>query len=332
MPAVPAARLVAAITDAFLDSGGSGVLLSAVGQNPRKFGVTVDEQGVSLWVYVWTVTPGGRKALPHELRIQMTGVAAPLEANPDGPTLLLGYEPTRGVFAGFDFERHRKFTEGSPSIQVHQDVLTDAKSQGIAFGRRGSGDIVVGVRPDMLLFYADQARKLHARGGDDATIPILERVAAGERVPRREIEKLPGPRQRLVVTVERYKRSSTFKESVLRAYDHRCAVTGAQLKLVEAAHVLPVAAPGSTDEVSNGLALSPTYHRAFDAGLFFIDDDYVTHVNEARADELRRLERAGGLEELAEPLGAKILLPASRDLWPKPEYIDAANRFRRVAT
>lgn len=330
MPAVPARRLVAAVTDAFLDSGGSAVLVSAIDRNPRKFAVTVDERGLVVWIYLWTVTPGGRKALPHELRIQMTAVEAPLEANPDGPTLLMGYEPTRDVFAGFDFQRHRNFTPGSPSIQVHQDVLTNAATQGIAFGRRGSGDIVVGIRPDMILFYAEHARTLHTRGGDEETIPILERVAAGERVTKREIEQLPGPRRRLVITVERYQRSSTFKESVLRAYDHRCAVTGAQLKLVEAAHVLPVAAPGSTDEVSNGLALSPTYHRAFDAGLFYIDADHVTHVNEARVEQLRTLERAGGLEAFVEPLGAKILLPPSREQWPKPEFIEAANRFRRV--
>lgn len=136
----------------------------------------------------------------------------------------MGYEPTRGVFAGFDFERHRNFTPGSPSIQVHQGVLTNAATQGIAFGRRGSGDIVVGARPDMLLCYAEHAPKLHRRGSDEATIALLERVAAGERVPKRAIEKLSGPRKRLVVTVDRYQRSSTFKVGVLRAYDHRCAV------------------------------------------------------------------------------------------------------------
>ena len=41
-------------------------------------------------------------------------------------------------------------------------------------------------------------------------------------------------------------------------------------------------------------------------------------------------KRVGGLEAFVEPLGAKLLLPPSREQWPKPEFIEAANRFRRV--
>jgi len=59
--------------------------------------------------------------------------------------------------------------------------------------------------------------------------------------------------------------------AVRNAFMPRCAVTRIQLRLVEAAHILPVGAPGSIDHVCNGLALSPTFHRAFDDALIYLD-------------------------------------------------------------
>jgi len=44
------------------------------------------------------------------------------------------------------------------------------------------------------------------------------------------------------------------------------------LRLIEAAHILPVGAEGSTDLVTNGICLSPTYHRAFDRALIYLDE------------------------------------------------------------
>lgn len=332
MPAVPATVMVSRLADAFLDGGGSGVLLSRRDRNPREFGVTFAGRAIAVWAYVWTVTPGGRRSLPHELRIQMTSVTAPLRANPNGPTLLLGYEPSRGVFAGFDFERHREFTEGSPSIQIHQDVLTEAATNGIAFGRKDNGEVVVGVRPDLLLFYAEHARELHRGAASGRTLRLLERAAAGRHVRRSDLDRLPPPRQRLVRSVESFQRSCTFREAVLRAYDHRCAVTGMQLRLVDAAHVLPVAAPGSTDDVTNGVALAPTYHRAYDAGLIYFGKDYVMRVNESRAAELDAMERAGGLAEFRATVGCQLLLPPEIGSRPRRQFIEQANRFRRIGS
>ena len=67
----------------------------------------------------------------------------------------------------------------------------------------------------------------------------------------------------------------------MSAYEYRCAVSGFAAegvrpgritKLLEAAHVRPVALQGP-DEVSNGLALTPTLHTLFDEGLFTLAYD-----------------------------------------------------------
>ena len=89
-------------------------------------------------------------------------------------------------------------------------------------------------------------------------------------VPAKEIAALPAPRKRIVETISRLARASNFRDQIVSAYDQRCAVTRVQLKLVDAAHILPVGAEGSTDSVRNGICLAPTYHRAFDSGLIYL--------------------------------------------------------------
>lgn len=74
-----------------------------------------------------------------------------------------------------------------------------------------------------------------------------------------------------VLARERPLRDPEFRRTVLRAYEHRCAVTGFRAALggsyfgVEAAHVRWHSAAGP-DEVSNGLVLNPLLHLLFDRG------------------------------------------------------------------
>ncbi len=74
------------------------------------------------------------------------------------------------------------------------------------------------------------------------------------------------------------KRNPNFRTEVLRAYEHRCAVTGFRASLgasyfgCEAAHVQWHAYDGP-DTVNNGIALEPTMHKLFDAGAWSLTDD-----------------------------------------------------------
>ena len=74
------------------------------------------------------------------------------------------------------------------------------------------------------------------------------------------------------------RRDPRFREAVLRAYEHRCAVTGFRAALggtyfgCEAAHVQWHAYDGP-DNVNNGFAVEPTLHKLFDAGAWSLTDD-----------------------------------------------------------
>lgn len=135
----------------------------------------------------------------------------------------------------------------------------------------------------------------------------------------------------MLQTISRVSRDVNFREKVLCAYGHRCAVTRIQLRLVEAAHILPVASPLSIDDVRNGIALSPTYHRAFDFGLIYMDNNYNMKINPKKEEQLVKLNLIAGIKEFKSSLG-KIHLPPDRRQWPLTSFINRANRFREIAS
>ncbi len=329
MPAIPPEELVRAILDAIQESGYSGQLVSPIRQHPRRFLVTGPYGHTALSVYAWTLTFGGRPSLRNEYRIQMTSVDSPLEIATAGPTVLIGYEPTANLFGGFDLTRHRTFTTGSPSVQIDIEVLRRAETEGLSFHRKSNDEIAVGIRPDQFMTYALNADLLHRFGREANVFRLLNRAVHLEEIPHQEVEVLSAERQRIVQTVSRLSRDASFRQQVIFAYGNRCAVTRIQLRLVEAAHVLPVGAPGSADHVRNGIALSPTYHKAFDNGLIYLDEDYHMRLNDGQLHILEQLKLASGLGSFRAPLG-RIFLPPDREQWPAPDFIRMANKFRQI--
>ena len=332
MPRLQTSQLLQSITDALAESDATAVLISSPRKNPRRFVVQAGQNMFEMWVYIWTLTHGGGSARPkHEYRIQITGITPPLELNPAGPTLLIGYEPNLGCFAGFDLDKHRRFSTRSPSIQIPITALHTALQDGFSFTTKGNEEIAIGFRPDHFLAYVLNADILHAQGADAAAVDLLVRAAALEDISPVEMEHIPAERRRVVQTVSRLSRDSGFRRRVITAYEQRCAVTRMQLRLIDAAHILPVGVEGSNDEVANGLCLSPTYHRAYDRGLIYLDKDWIMRINREKEEELRQVGLAGGLEDFKAYLDVRIHLPQERSQRPDPAFICAANRFRGIA-
>jgi putative restriction endonuclease len=331
MPAIDALKLVNAILDAFQDSGASGILVSSLRQHPRRFIVETETGGIEVWVYAWTLTHGGRPSLPDEYRIQMTTVLSPLPLNPKGYTLLLGYQPNLRMFAGFDLNRHRTFTTGSPSVQIDIKCIHKALEAGLSFDRKSNQEIAVGIRPDQMLNYMANAEDLHRLGKNAAVYNLLTKASALEKIAKEEIAELTPKRQRIVSSVNRWARSASFRQQVLSAYDNRCSVTRIQLRLVDAAHILPVEAEVTTDDVRNGIALSPTYHRAFDGGLIYLDEDCVMRINPERELQVTTLKVHGGIDDFKYYLSKRIYLPPDRRQRPDINMIRKANRYRRIS-
>ncbi len=330
MSKVSPGSLVKAVLDAVTQTGWSGILLSPEQGNPRKFLFHgPDNAMINVWIYIWTVTHGGRKGRPDEYRIQRTTVRSPLSINLNGKTLLLGYYPDLEVFAGFDVARKREFTEGSPSTFIDIRTMRNALQDGLAFQHDEDEVVAIGVRPDQLVNYAMHASEFHEAGFDNITIPAFNLASSLKDIPEETVQLLSPERQRVVQTISRLSRDANFRQQVLHAYGHRCAVTRSQLRLIDAAHILPVGAPASVDHVTNGIALSPTYHRAYDAGLIYLTPEFDMRICKSRVDDLRTTGYIGGVDSFMAPLG-RIHLPADSLQYPDAKLIQSANRFRRI--
>jgi putative restriction endonuclease len=282
-----------------------------------------------LLVYIWNVTTGGPPGIrpAGEYRIQLTSVSPPLRIEPDFRTLLLGWHEELGVFAGFDVQRHVTFSQHSPSIQIREGTLEEASQRGLAFQSRGNNEIAVAFAPDQFMNYALQQRPLHLFRRP-TEVALLETASTGEEPTPDDIEIVPRERREVVRTVSEWSRRRDFRIRVLNAYGHRCALCQVQLELVQAAHIIPVGAPGSNDLTSNGLALCLLHHGAYDDSLVGVREDYHIIANTAKLEELQRKDLASGEHLLQSLVCSTILLPSNRTDWPRPEFLREGLRLR----
>jgi len=208
----------------------------------------------------------------------------------------------------------------SPSLQVRRETLDEAKSKAFFPQTRDNQEIVIAFRPDFFAAYVQELEELHKTAQRPEDLRQLERIANTDI--EREIRDIPaGPRKTVLQQINRKVRDARFRQNVLAAYGCRCAVSGIQLELVDAAHIIPVDHERGTDELKNGICLSALHHRAFDNGLIGIKKDYSVILNERRMAELHSIGWDGGAAEFKASLRDQILLPARRAHYPDPDYL-----------
>jgi putative restriction endonuclease len=125
----------------------------------------------------------------------------------------------------------------------------------------------------------------------------------------------------LGVDKEAKRRDPQFRQRVLRAYEHRCAVCGFDVRLgsvsiaLDAAHIRWFQA-GGPDQESNGLALCVLHHKTFDLGAFTVNHDGVLLVS----DQTHGTE---GFQEALMRHHGKAVRPPQRQEWrPAPASLD----------
>jgi putative restriction endonuclease len=101
---------------------------------------------------------------------------------------------------------------------------------------------------------------------------------------------------------EIFVRCGIFKREVLRIYNHTCCISGLRVDatinvtMVDACHIVPFSI-SYDDTITNGLALCPNLHRAFDRGLIAISDDYKVVVSEGKSkaqNSKAKIQRVSG--------------------------------------
>lgn len=302
-------------------------MLWLIYDHPARARLINGDNAIDAWIHIWNLTPGGRPAqMPLERRIQPTGIQGLFAASPGVRTLILGWSDETGVFAAFDHDYHSGHFGKSSSIQTDLPALQDAARDGIGVFAKGTGELSIAVRPDMLGLYVGQMHVLHASGKDAAQLDVLRRMAANPL----EVEpsNVPKPRRKVMTTALRLLRDRRFSQTVLAAYGHKCAFCGLQLKLLDAAHILPVAHPDSHDQVTNGVALCALHHRAYDSALITFDSSYALRVNQSLVASLRSEGRSGGLAGFKSGLRPSLLLPQHKVSNPSAMMIQKGNELR----
>lgn len=336
MARLPKGQLLARVEDAIRESGWSFLYLSKPGSHPARYQVYRDGKGYRVRVYIWNLSHGGGPARPaHEYRIQITAIPNPsgvqqFQPEVGGKTLILGWWEDAGVFAGFDYTRHAGPLGASPSIQVGEGALQSAHANGFTPYNKGNGELAIAFRPDFLGTYIENLEALHQAGQSAAEIQILDEIAEDpEQVADSKIEdEVPKERQYAVVSTKRALRDINFRERVLTAYGHRCAMCGIQLKLLDAAHILPVAHPDSTDETGNGVALCALHHRAYDRAFVAFDSKFKVLYDAQMAKQFKNTGHDGGLERFTKELRPLLILPPDEKDRPAAKFIEAANAMR----
>ena len=116
-------------------------------------------------------------------------------------------------------------------------------------------------------------------------------------------------------------RKEVFKKTIPQIYQHTCAVTELRVEgysgsyLIEACHIIPHYKTGD-DRISNGIALSPNMHRAFDRGWFSVDESYKIIV----ANNFR--EQSPITKGIKEWEGKSIILPSDTQLYPSQDSLE----------
>lgn len=113
---------------------------------------------------------------------------------------------------------------------------------------------------------------------------------------------------------EVFLRSSVFKREVPRIYNNTCCISGMRIdttlnaSMIDACHIVPFSL-SHDDTITNGIALCPNLHRAFDRGLISVNIDYRVMVSNAFVEN----KVAYSLKAFD---GKEILLPHMNSYYP----------------
>jgi putative restriction endonuclease len=123
-------------------------------------------------------------------------------------------------------------------------------------------------------------------------------------------------------------RDSQFRPRVLQAFNYKCCVCNCDLKLVDAAHIVPVSHPTSNDEVTNGLALCRLHHGAYDNALLGIQSGYQIVINPEATRRLHEIKLDTGLDAFKAALPNKIRVATVKEARPDADKLKLGLQVR----
>ena len=319
------------IVQSINDSGWNVLYIGDVSDHPFLLKIYNAEESYLVRIYVWNITPGGKTRPNDEFAIQKTSVKS-FERGKTEKTLILGWWREGEVFAGWDFNQYKNKIyrpKSSNSSQIKEENLRKASINGFSPYKSKTQAIAVAFRPDFFINYVQNLEVLHSFDDSAKDYRLLEEISDQPlEINKSLIKRISKKRRISVYHVTKKLREANFQARVLTAYGFRCAFSGMQLKLVDAAHILPVSYDKSTDDTANGIALSALYHRAYDKGLVTFTEKYQIIVNDEKLGVLKEIGFDGGMERFVKDLRPVIHVPPATSDRPHVDFVNQANKLR----
>lgn len=152
---------------------------------------------------------------------------------------------------------------------------------------------------------------------DDITKNIREESAVEYK---QQLLKLKAQLDANAFEEEVFIRGSLFKREIPKIYNNTCSITGLRIdavisvSMIDACHIIPFS-ESYDDTVSNGIALCPNLHRAFDRGLISIDENYRVMISSVFSEPLVSSHSIRQFE------GQEIMLPHNSKFFPAQENL-----------
>jgi putative restriction endonuclease len=114
-------------------------------------------------------------------------------------------------------------------------------------------------------------------------------------------------------------RGGMFKRMIPKIYQNTCCISGwrvdaiSNISMIDACHIIPFA-ESHDDTITNGIALCPNLHRAFDRGLIGINQDYRVVLS-------KHFKENDATYQLTQFEGKEILLPEHMKHHPSKEAL-----------
>jgi putative restriction endonuclease len=298
------------------------------GNNPYRFSINKK----TFYVLIKNIHESGDgRGNQDECRIQISRTRNFNEAlSSKNDVIVLGYFADENVFTAWNpFLLRDRFNEKQTvSVYSRFSTLKTASSFRIATYRDSNGQSIISFKPEYLGLYLENISKIHLLSDED----LIELIDFSDNLDDAELEgtALHLDEGDLTVTHTRYKRDTKFRGLVYDAYEHRCAMCGIQLELVEAAHIVPHSHEKGTDEVNNGICLCPIHHSAYDRGLIYFNENYDIKINNAKMTYLEKIGKDAGFRKFQTLGFDKIRVPDNHTLRPNISYISLANSIRGI--
>ena len=298
------------------------------GNNP--YGIGVNKRVIHVLIKN-THASGKNRPNQDECRIQVSYSNFNQMRQYKGLVFFLGYFFENNVFTAWNpIQQTARKLRSTKTVSFYSrfSSLERASKEGISVYKDTDSQVVISFKPEYLGLYIENFKTMHL--SDEKT--LLELIGISDVVDETEEigERIEISNLIFQMTKPRVKRNPEFRRMVCKAYEHRCAFSGIQLELIEAAHIIPFSHEKGIDSVQNGICLSALHHKAYDDGLLFIDKNYNINLNDKKVEYLEKVNRDGGMQKFLKLQYEKIKLPTSKLNYPSIEFISIANKVRGI--